>query len=232
MAASARVSVRARQAWSFATLAAAVVAEPLDVAFAALTLRLRGGRGLDVVRALGPVALASIPLYSPIVALLGVAYRATFAVDTRAVLRSSSCGAKRCSLYTKASENWPRDSQEIERSTRSEQISLLLQPSIATLDARDRYTAGHSAAVSIYARDIARRMGLADEQQQLAHLAGWSTTSERSACRPGLLEKPGALTLDERRDMQRHSEIGERILANVETYAEIAASRPASPRAR
>jgi HD-GYP domain-containing protein (c-di-GMP phosphodiesterase class II) len=38
----------------------------------------------------------------------------------------------------------------------------------------------------------------------------------------GLLEKPGALTLDERREMQRHSEIGERILANVDTYAEIA----------
>ncbi len=38
----------------------------------------------------------------------------------------------------------------------------------------------------------------------------------------GLLEKPGALTLDERREMQRHSEIGEGILANVDTYAEIA----------
>ena len=39
----------------------------------------------------------------------------------------------------------------------------------------------------------------------------------------GLLEKPGRSTLDERREMQRHSEIGERILANVDTYAEIAA---------
>jgi len=28
---------------------------------------------------------------------------------------------------------------------------------VATLDARDRYTAGHSAAVAIYARDIAER---------------------------------------------------------------------------
>jgi HD-GYP domain-containing protein (c-di-GMP phosphodiesterase class II) len=37
------------------------------------------------------------------------------------------------------------------------------------------------------------------------------------------LEKPGALTLDERREMQRHSEIGERILINVDSYAEIAA---------
>ena len=37
-----------------------------------------------------------------------------------------------------------------------------------------------------------------------------------------LLEKTGALTLEERRQMQEHSAIGERILANVDDYAEIA----------
>src|SRR5207247_5431800 len=38
---------------------------------------------------------------------------------------------------------------------------------------------------------------------------------------PGLLEKPGALTLEERRQMQEHSAIGERILAHVDQYSEI-----------
>ena len=38
----------------------------------------------------------------------------------------------------------------------------------------------------------------------------------------GPLEKPGALTLEERRQMQDHSEIGERILSNVEDYVDIA----------
>ena len=37
---------------------------------------------------------------------------------------------------------------------------------VATLDARDRYTAGHSAAVAIYACDIASRMGLADARAE------------------------------------------------------------------
>jgi HD-GYP domain-containing protein (c-di-GMP phosphodiesterase class II) len=37
-----------------------------------------------------------------------------------------------------------------------------------------------------------------------------------------LLEKPGALTLEERRQMEAHSVIGERILAKVDDYAEIA----------
>jgi putative nucleotidyltransferase with HDIG domain len=93
---------------------------------------------------------------------------------------------------------------------------------VAALDARDRYTAGHSAAVAVYARDIAKRLGLPEDQQQLAHLCGLVHDIGKVGLPPGLLEKPGALTLDERRQMEEHSEIGERILANVEDYEEIA----------
>ena len=93
---------------------------------------------------------------------------------------------------------------------------------MATLDARDRYTAGHSAAVAIYARDIAERLGLSGDEQQLAHQCGLVHDIGKIGLPPGLLEKPGALTLGERRQMEKHSEIGERILAKVEDYAEIA----------
>ena len=93
---------------------------------------------------------------------------------------------------------------------------------VATLDARDRYTAGHSAAVAVYSRDIARRMGLSEKQQQLVYLADSSMTSARSGFRPDFSRKPGPLTLDERRVMEEHSVIGERILSRVENYAEIA----------
>jgi putative nucleotidyltransferase with HDIG domain len=93
---------------------------------------------------------------------------------------------------------------------------------VEALDARDRYTAGHSAAVAIYARDIARRLGLSEEEQELAHRCGLVHDVGKIGLPPGLLEKPGALTLEERRQMQEHSAIGERILAKVEDYAEIA----------
>ena len=93
---------------------------------------------------------------------------------------------------------------------------------VATLDARDRYTAGHSAAVAIYSRDIAKRMGLPDAQQQLAHLCGLVHDIGKIGLPAGLLEKPGALTFEERRLMETHPEIGERILAKVDDYAEIA----------
>jgi HD-GYP domain-containing protein (c-di-GMP phosphodiesterase class II) len=65
-------------------------------------------------------------------------------------------------------------------------------------------------------------MQLGDDQAQLAHLCGLVHDLGKIGLAAGLLEKPGALTLDERREMQRHPEIGARILANVDSYAEIA----------
>jgi putative two-component system response regulator len=93
---------------------------------------------------------------------------------------------------------------------------------IATLDARDRYTAGHSAAVAIYSRDIAATMGLDAETQERAYLCGLVHDIGKIGLPAGLLEKPGALTLEERRLMQEHSAIGERILKNVDDYSDIA----------
>jgi HD-GYP domain-containing protein (c-di-GMP phosphodiesterase class II) len=76
--------------------------------------------------------------------------------------------------------------------------------------------------VAIYSRDIARRMGLSEEEQRKCHLAGLVHDIGKIGLPPGLLEKEGPLNLEERRQMEAHSEIGERILANVEDYAEIA----------
>ena len=94
---------------------------------------------------------------------------------------------------------------------------------VATLDARDRYTAGHSAAVAIYARDIAQRLGLPEEQQQLAHLCGLVHDIGKIGLPPGLLEKPGALYA--RRAARKCRSIRRSENASspkVEDYAEIA----------
>jgi putative nucleotidyltransferase with HDIG domain len=93
---------------------------------------------------------------------------------------------------------------------------------LATLDVRDRYTAGHSVAVAIYARDIVTRLGLSEDDRQRAHVCGLVHDIGKMGLPPGLLEKPGSLTPDERRQMEEHSVIGERILTQVEGYEEIA----------
>jgi putative nucleotidyltransferase with HDIG domain len=93
---------------------------------------------------------------------------------------------------------------------------------VATLDARDRYTAGHSAAVAIYARDIAHALGLSESDQQLAYVCGLVHDIGVIGLPPGLLEKRGPLTPEEQARLQEHPVIGERILASVEDYAEVA----------
>jgi putative nucleotidyltransferase with HDIG domain len=107
--------------------------------------------------------------------------------------------------------------QTLERANRSFAEAL-----VATLDARDRYTAGHSTTVAVYARDIAQRLKLSDDEVRLAYLAGMVHDIGKIGIPASILEKPGPLTPQERRAMEEHSSIGERILANVEAYTEIA----------
>src|SRR5947209_15926880 len=65
-------------------------------------------------------------------------------------------------------------------------------------------------------------MSLSLEAQQLVHVCGLVHDIGKVRLPAGLLEKPGALTLEERRQMEEHPAIGERILSKVEDYAEIA----------
>ena len=179
----------------------------------------RAGQGRR--KALGPVAAASIPFYMPIVALLAIAYT-QLSPWTLALFVIPAVAAQRLFALLQSERELAHGlvtvNAQLERANLSFASAL-----VATLDARDRYTAGHSAAVAIYARDIAERLGMDIEQQQLAYLCGLVHDIGKIGLPAGLLEKPGALTLEERREMQRHSEIGEGILANVDTYAEIAA---------
>jgi len=203
------------------TAAAALVAETLDCAFASVTLRLRGGDALESLKTTAPVAAASIPFYTPVVALLGLAY-IQLSPWTLALFFAPALAAQR--LFAMYQQQRELTDELVGANAQQERANLSFATAlVATLDARDRYTAGHSAAVAIYARDIAGRMGLPPEEQRLAHLCGLVHDIGKIGLPPGLLEKPGALTLEERRQMERHSEIGERILAKVEDYAEIAA---------
>jgi putative nucleotidyltransferase with HDIG domain len=203
-----------------ATIAASLVAEPLDVAFVGLTYRLRGGRARDSAKALVPVLAVSIPLYTPIVAILAVSYSEVSAWTLPLFFVPALAAQRLYALYQHQRELAEGLS---EANIRLENANLSFASAlVATLDARDRYTAGHSAAVAVYARDIAERMSLSEDQRQLAHLCGLVHDIGKIGLPAGLLEKPGALTLEERRVMETHSEIGERILSKVDDYAEIA----------
>jgi putative nucleotidyltransferase with HDIG domain len=203
-----------------ATALAAVAAELSETGFFGLTIRMRGKDPLGAVKSLAPVAFASVLLYAPLVALLVVAYEQVSPLTLPLFLAPALAAQRLFGLYQdqrRLSDDLALVNVRLERANLSFATAL-----VATLDARDRYTAGHSAAVAIYARDIAERLGLPDDAQQLAHVCGLVHDIGKIGLPPGLLEKPGALTLAERRVMETHSEIGERILAKVEDYSEIA----------
>jgi putative nucleotidyltransferase with HDIG domain len=203
-----------------ATAAAAICMQILDLAFAAFVFTLRGhGSPIAALREIGPLSLTALPLYVPGVALLALGYDAQPLVLP--LFLAPALAAQRSFVLYQGERRLAGDLAEVNRHLERANLSFATAL-VATLDARDRYTAGHSAVVAIYARDIATRMGLSEADTQLAHLCGLVHDIGKIGLSPGLLEKPGALTLDERRQMEEHTVIGERILANVDDYAEIA----------
>jgi putative nucleotidyltransferase with HDIG domain len=204
-----------------AVAVAASIEALIDSSLGAITVALRGtGSYGAFLRSVQPVLISSLAVYVPAIVVLAYAYGQA---SEWTVLLFFAPGFAAQSLYRLYREQRQAAEELADANVRLQRANLSFASAlVATLDARDRYTAGHSAAVAIYARDIAKRMGLAPEEQQLAHLCGLVHDIGKIGLPPGLLEKPGALTLEERRQMERHSEIGERILAKVDDYQEIA----------
>jgi putative nucleotidyltransferase with HDIG domain len=200
---------------------AALAAEVIDAGSMSLTYWLRRlGPLWEALRETIPVVVSSVPFYASGVATLALAYQYV-SPWTLPLFFVPALAAQRWFLMYQDQSRLTLELTDLNATLEAANLSFA-SALVTTLDARDRYTAGHSAAVAVYARDIAARMGLDQAQQRLAHLCGLVHDIGKIGLPAGLLEKPGALTLDERREMQRHSEIGERILSKVETYAEIA----------
>lgn len=206
---------------AIATAAAILANSAVNVCVSLLTVVLRGsGTARASLQAVLPVLPVSILLWTSVLAPLAIAYELVSPWAVVLFLFPALAAQRLFVMYQeqrRLASDLSSANQSLERANLSFASAL-----VTTLDARDRYTAGHSAAVAVYARDIAAKLGLPGECQQLAHLSGLLHDIGKIGVPPGVLEKNGPLTLQERRKMEEHSVIGERILANVEAYAEIA----------
>jgi MFS family permease len=205
-----------------AAVGAAVLVEALaDLTLGWMTQVIRRGRaGCDVFGAVVPLLIVAVPLHTSLIAVLAYAYHEVSPWSVALFLIPAFAAQRLFLLYRQqreTAEELAAVNKQLEKANLSFATAL-----VTTLDARDRYTAGHSAAVAVYARDISARMGLSEDQQRLAHLCGLVHDIGKIGLAAGLLEKPGSLTLEERRQMEEHSIIGERILAHVDDYSEIA----------
>jgi putative nucleotidyltransferase with HDIG domain len=216
----------ANQADSFGELllavtVAAVVQAGGDITLNALTVAVRrSGSARETARAIARLTVSTLPLYTPVLAVLVHAYRELSPWTVLLFFVPAVAAQRLLVLYQ---EQRKLVGELATANSRLEASGLSFASAlVAALDARDKYTAGHSAAVAVYARDIARRLGLSQAEQQLAHLSGLLHDIGKVGLPAGILEKTGSLTLEERRVMEEHSLIGERILSNVDQYSELA----------
>jgi diguanylate cyclase (GGDEF)-like protein/putative nucleotidyltransferase with HDIG domain len=84
------------------------------------------------------------------------------------------------------------------------------------VDARDVYTGSHSQRVAELAARTARRLGLPDEEVELTRLAASLHDLGKLAIPEEILRKPGPLTEPERIVLERHPQIGFRMLESLE----------------
>jgi HD-GYP domain-containing protein (c-di-GMP phosphodiesterase class II) len=202
------------------TFAAMAVAEASDFLFAVVTAQVRRRSMRELAVRGAPVALTSFLVYAPVVVFLVLAYLKISPVTILLFVVPTLAFQRLYTLYQRErrlGDDLRTANDTLERANLSFAVAL-----VTALEASDAYTAGHSRAVAIYCRDIARRMGMSPDECDRAFLCGLVHDIGKVGLPPSLLGKEGPLTLEERRRMQEHSAIGERILREVDAYDDVA----------
>lgn len=91
-----------------------------------------------------------------------------------------------------------------------------------TIDAKDRYTSGHSQRVADYALAIAKRMGKPEEEQKIIYYAGLLHDVGKIRVPEELLNKPEQLTEEEFNQIRVHPVSGYHILKDIHEDIRIA----------
>lgn len=91
-----------------------------------------------------------------------------------------------------------------------------------TIDAKDRYTSGHSQRVADYSLAIAKRMGKSEEEQRIIYYAGLLHDVGKIRIPEEVINKPGKLTEDEFEQIKVHPISGYHILKGIHDDEQIA----------
>jgi putative two-component system response regulator len=87
-----------------------------------------------------------------------------------------------------------------------------------SIEARDPYTHGHCERLAEMSARMGERLGVAEEQIKALRRAGVVHDIGKVAVPDSILLKPGPLTADETKVMQKHPVVGERICAPLKTF--------------
>ena len=113
-------------------------------------------------------------------------------------------------LYSRAKMNRLRQRQQEYQQI----VDQSLQTFAKTIDAKDRYTNGHSIRVAWYSREIARRMGFSPEEQERIYYVALLHDIGKIGIPDQILNKEGRLTEEESKIVRTHPALGGDILKN------------------
>ncbi|MCM1264241.1 MAG: HD-GYP domain-containing protein [Butyrivibrio sp.] len=114
--------------------------------------------------------------------------------------------------------------QEVKRQTKAaedrreklERLSRQIVLTLAkTIDAKDKYTKGHSERVADYSMKIAARIGLSEQEQQEIYWMGLLHDIGKIGVPDTIINKAGKLTDEEFHIIQTHPIIGSEILSTI-----------------
>lgn len=126
-----------------------------------------------------------------------------------------------CSFSAKKIADYQR--KEDESKERLDRMNTNIIRALAyTIDAKDRYTSGHSQRVADYSLAIARRMGKSEEEQKVIYYAGLLHHVGKIRVSEEVINKPGKLTVEEYDQIRIHPISGYHILKDIHEDVKIA----------
>jgi putative nucleotidyltransferase with HDIG domain len=173
-------------------------------------------RGLNVMKELVTVASVSwltVPLYVPLLAVLVFTYNA-YSLAIALILFVPTLASQRLlNLYQQEKEATRHLGAANARLRTAN--ARFMTGLVAIYEESDPYTSHHSLVVATYARDIAERMRLSGDDCDLVELCGLVHDIGKCRVPVEIIRKPGPLTLDERRLIEKHPEWGELLIRKV-----------------
>ncbi|MGF9910039.1 HD-GYP domain-containing protein [Brevibacillus porteri] len=91
----------------------------------------------------------------------------------------------------------------------------------ASIDARDRYTSGHSQRVAYWGREIARDIGLSERKVEDVYIGGILHDIGKIGIEDEILNKKGKLTPEEYDKIKQHTVIGYEIILQAGMFNEL-----------
>ncbi len=111
----------------------------------------------------------------------------------------------------------------IKEHEKNERLSLQVVKTLAgAIDAKDKYTNGHSLRVAEYARQIAKRAGYNEKAQEEIYMMGLLHDVGKIGISDAVINKPSKLTPEEYAMIKTHPNVGSEILKNITDMPKLA----------